>query len=287
MRLPKIGPIKVKIPRSKKSRPMPGAQKTCAIKREGEHWDLIIVCEAEHEVVFHPSTEAVGIDLGLVHLATLSDGRTIEHPRSFRAVQARLAKAQQVLARKKRGSHRRKQANKRIGKIHRKAANKRNDFLHKASRKLVTRYQTIVFEQLAPENMSRRPKPKQDAETGAYVPNGAAARSGLNTSIRNAGWAQFVRYCENKAEEADSRVLLVDPRYTSQICSGCDASKKKTLDERWHSCSCDTELDRDHNSAIAILRIGLTGEPIRRLRTKQVQARTEPSEDALLRSLRL
>jgi putative transposase len=187
-------------------------------------------------------------------------------------------------SRKKRGSKRRKKAWKRVGKIHRKVANQRKDFLHKESRKLLTRYQTIVFERLAPANMSRRAKPKKDEETGTFLPNGASAKSGLNTSIRDAGWAQFVQHCQNKAEEAGSRVLLVDPTYTSQICSGCGAIKPKTLDERWHSCSCGTELDRDHNSAIAILRIGLTGHLIRIPRKKKAQARTEPSEDAPLRS---
>jgi putative transposase len=282
--LSKIGTIKVKIPKGKKARPMLGTQKTCTIKREGEHWYIVIVCEAKQEVVYHPSEEAVGIDLGLLHFATLSDGSTIENPRYLRAAEAKLAKAQQAIARKKRGSKRRKKAGKVVGKIHRKVANQRKDFLHKEARKLVTRYQTIVFEKLAPVNMSRRPKPKKDAETGEYLPNGAAAKTGLNKSIRDAGWAQFVQHCENKAEEAGSRVLLVDPKYTSQICSGCGAIKKKTLDERWHSCSCGTELDRDHNSAIAILRIGLTGESIRIPRKKQAQARTEPSEDAPLRS---
>jgi putative transposase len=282
--LSKIGTIKLKMPKGKKARPMPGTQKTCTIKREGEHWHIVIVCETEQEVVYHPGEEAVGMDLGLLHFATLSDGSTIENPRYLRAAEAKLARSQQAIARKKRGSHRRKKAGKLVGKIHRKVSNQRKDFLHKESRKLVTRYQTIVFEKLAPANMSRRPKPKQDEETGEYLPNGAAAKAGLNKSIRDAGWAQFVQHCENKAEEAGSRVLLVSPKYTSQICSGCGAIKPKTLDERWHSCSCGTELDRDHNSAIAILRIGLTGSDIRIPRTKSSQARTEPSEDAPLRS---
>ena len=112
-------------------------------------------------------------------------------------------------------------------------------------------------------------------------------------SIRDSGWAQFVQHCENKAEEAGSRVLFVDPKYTSQRCSVCGTIKKKTLDERWHSCPCGAELDRDHNSARDILRLGLSGQTIqkkaprpRRTYKKQAQARTEPSGDALLRSPR-
>jgi transposase len=96
-----------------------------------------------------------------------------------------------------------------------------------------------------------------------------------------------VQHCENKAEEAGSCVVLVSPQYSSQMCSGCRAIQKKELDERWHSCSCGTELDRDHNAAINILRMGLSGEPIRIKQQKRSQARTEPSEDAPLRSPRL
>ena len=191
--LSKIGTIKVKLPKGKKARPLLGTQKTCTIKREGEHWFIIIVCETAQQVVYHPSDEAVGIDLGLLHFATLSDGSTIDNPRSLRAAEASIAKAQQAIARKQRGSKRRKKAGKLIGKIHRKVANQRKDFLHKEARKLVTRYQTIVFEHLAPANMSRRPKPKKDEQTGKYLPNGAAAKAGLNKSIRECAVSTFIR----------------------------------------------------------------------------------------------
>ena len=96
--------------------------------------------------------------------------------------------------------------------------------------------------------MSKRPKPKQDKQ-GNYVPNGAAAKGGLNKSIVDAGWGIFQQFCTYKAENAGRDVLFVNPRYTSQVCSGCGTVKKKELSERWHSCECGTELDRDHNAA--------------------------------------
>src|SRR5260370_20004719 len=100
--LSKIGTIKVKIPKGKKARPMLGKKKTCTIKREGEHWYIIIVCEETQDVVYHPSEKAVGIDLGLLHFATLSDGSRIDNPRYLRAAQAKLARSQQAIAKKKR-----------------------------------------------------------------------------------------------------------------------------------------------------------------------------------------
>jgi len=103
------------------------------------------------------------------------------------------------------------------------------------------------------KTLTRKPKPKQDEATGQYLPNGAAAKGGLNKSILDAGWATFVEMCSVKAAWAGRTLLKVDPRYTSQVCSGCGQVRKKELSERWHSCDCGTELDRDVNAAINIL----------------------------------
>ena len=235
----------------------------------------------EQELVYHPSEEAAGIDLGLLHVGTRSDGSTIENPRHLRAGEQKLKKLQERLSHKKRRSKRRRNAAQLVGKKHRHVRNQRKDFHHKEARKLVNGYGVIVFEKLQSANMSNRPKPKQDEATGVYFPNGASAKAGLNTSILDAGWGQFQQIVMNKAEWAGSRVLLVNPKSTSQMCSGCGAIQKKALSERWHRCSCGGELDRDHNAAINIKQAGLF------LLQKASQARTEPSEDALLRSPRL
>ena len=271
--LSKIGTIKVKMHRD-----LEGTIKTCTIKRETNHWYVIFTCEAEQDLIYHPSEEAVGIDLGLLHFATLSDGSTIENPRHLRRSEHKLKKLQEALSRKKRGSKRRRKAAHLVGKAHRRIRNQRKDFHQKEARKLVTQYQIMVFEKLQPANMSRCPKPKQDEKTGQYLPNGANAKAGLNKSILDAGWGQFQQIVMNKAEWAGSRVLLVSPKYTSQLCSGCGAIVHKELEERWHQCSCGCSLDRDHNAAVNILRLGM------QLLAKEFQARTEPSADAPLRS---
>lgn len=252
LHLTKIGNIKVKL-----HRPMIGKVKTCTIKREGDHWYVIFACEIEQPLVYHPSQSEIGIDLGLLHFATLSTGEMIENPRHYRRAEKKLKVLQQSLDRKKRGSHRRHKAVQKVAKAHRKVRNQRRDFLQKESRKLVDTHSLIVFEDLQASNLVRRPKPKQD-ENGVYLPNGASQKSGLNKSIQDAGWNQFVTYCQYKAVDAGTTVLTVNPRYTSQICSGCGTIAKKTLEERWHSCECGCELDRDHNAAINILRVGRT-----------------------------
>ncbi|HEY7125886.1 MAG TPA: transposase [Ktedonobacterales bacterium] len=246
--LSKIGDLKVRL-----HRPLVGQVKTCTIKRDVNHWYVTFSGVVEEEPL-PPCEEAVGIDLGLLHFATLSTGETIENPRLYRKGQKRLKVLQQAKDRKKRGSRRRRRAALALAKAHRKVRNQRKDFHHKAARSLVNRYGLIVFEDLHIMNMNKAPEPKPDPEhEGAYLPNGASAKAGLNQSILDAGWGQFQQFCVAKAESAGRRVLFVDPYNTSQLCSQCGAVVHKTLDQRWHSCECGAELDRDHNSARTIL----------------------------------
>jgi putative transposase len=251
--LSKIGTAKIKLHRE-----LQGKIKTCTIKREGDQWYAVFSCEVDPVQRTPYTDEVVGIDLGVSKLATLSTGDVIENPCHYRKAEAKLAKAQQELSRKKNGSNRRKKAVQKVVKLHRQTRNQRNDYLHKHSRWLVDCYEVIVFEDIAPANLSKRAKPKQDEATGQYLPNGASAKSGLNKSILDAGWHQFMTMCSYKAANAGKvRVVLVDPKYTSQICSQCGAVVKKKLSERWHSCECGCELDRDHNAANNIRKLGL------------------------------
>ncbi len=246
----KIGSIKVKLHREIK-----GTIKTATIKHEAGQWYVIFSCEVEQPELL-PTVECeVGVDLGVTHFAALSDGTFIESPRYYRKALKQLEKLQHVLSKKKRDSYRRKKAVHAVAKAHRKIANQRRDFHHKLAKSLVQEHQTIVFEELAITNISRRTKPRLN-ENGTYLPNGAAAKSGLNKSILDAGWGQFQHIVSHKAACAGRTVLFVNPKYTSQICSQCGTVRKKSLEERWHSCECGCELDRDTNAAINILRAG-------------------------------
>jgi putative transposase len=250
LQLSKIGTVKVVLHRA-----MEGPIKTCTIKREIDQWYVIFTCEVQDEML-PVSREQVGIDLGVTHVAALSDGTFIDHPRYFRRAQKKLARAQQAKDRKKRGSHRHKKAKRQVAKCHRKIRNQRRDFLHKQSRKLVNRFQVIVFEDLPIAHLVRAPQPKQDEATGKYLPNGASAKAGLNKSILDAGWGMFMKMTSVKAASAGRTVLFVDPSRTSQTCPNCGTIRKKTLEERWHSCECGCKLDRDTASAKFILDVG-------------------------------
>ncbi|MFL5652967.1 MAG: RNA-guided endonuclease InsQ/TnpB family protein [Ktedonobacteraceae bacterium] len=251
LRLTKIGTVKLHLHRD-----MAGTIKTLTIKREAEQWYACFTCEIGKPAALQVRSEDVGIDLGVSHFAALSTGEYIENPRHYRKAEKKLKKVQAALSRKKRGSHRRKKAVQAVARTHRQIRNQRADFLHKESRKLVNHFQIIVFEDLQTTNLVKRPQPKQDEETGQYLPNGASSKAGLNKSISDAGWSQFVQYCIYKAAWAGGTLVQVDPKGTSQVCSGCGAVVKKTLEERWHSCTCGCELDRDTNAAKNILRAG-------------------------------
>jgi putative transposase len=96
-------------------------------------------------------------------------------------------------------------------------------------------------------------------EHGRYLPNGAAAKGGLNKSIHDAGWASFIELVEHKAVCAGVTISKVDPNKTSQMCSACHREgEHKDLSLRMHICvHCGVVLDRDHNAAINILDRGL------------------------------
>jgi putative transposase len=250
--LSKIGDLKVRL-----HRPLVGQVKTCTIKRDVNHWYVTFSCEVEEDAL-PPCEEAVGIDLGLLHFATLSTGETMENPRHYRRGLKRIKVLQQAKDRKKRGSHRRKRAAIALATAHRKVRNQRKDFQHQAARALVNRFGLLVFEDLKITNMSKAPEPKPDPEQeGAYLPNGASAKAGLNTSILDAGWGQFQALCVAKASSAGRQVVLVNPYNTSQQCSGCGQLVPKPLEERTHTCPhCGLVIDRDHNAAMNILQAG-------------------------------
>jgi len=128
---------------------------------------------------------------------------------------------QKALRRGKKGSKRREKRKRRISKCYEKQANIRKDFNHKTSKALVKNAQVIIFEDLKTKQMTKRAKPKQDEETGRYLPNNAKAKSGLNRSILSVGWHQLETFTKYKAHRANKTVFKINPSYSSQECADC------------------------------------------------------------------
>ena len=232
--LSKIGSIKVKL-----HRPIQGTIKTLTIRRQNSKWYACFSCE----VVAKPlkkSKKAIGIDVGISSFATLSNGEKIENPRFFKTEQKVLAKAQRKLSKQKNKSPERKKAKKVVARVHERIGNRRNNFCHQISRRLVNRFGIICIEDLSINQMKQ----------GNF-------RS-LNRSIGDVAWGQFANSLSYKAENAGRLVLQVNPAFTSQDCSRCGYRQVKKLADRVHRCSsCGFEIDRDQNSALNILSLGL------------------------------
>jgi putative transposase len=191
-------------------RPVRGQVKTITAKREGERWYVVLSCEDVPAEPLEPAGSSAGIDMGVASFLTTSDGTHLPNPRHLTATADRLAAAQRDLARKKRGSNRRKKTVAKVAGLHGKVRRQRLDYAHKTALALVREYDLIVHEDLKITNMTRRPKPRPDGN-GGHQPNGAAAKAGLNKSIHDAGWGIFLRILSAKAESAGRHVIAVDP----------------------------------------------------------------------------
>jgi len=230
-----FGEINIKL-----HRPVDGTIKTMTLKKEATgKWYAILTAETDAKPVPKNTESEVGIDLGLINFAVLSDGTIIKNPRHLKKHQDNLRAKQKPVSRAKWGSSNRKKAKKRLAIVHEKVRNTRRDFLHKLSRKLIHSHSLIALEDLASQEM---------------------AENAYGKSINDAGWSEFISMLFYKAEGAGSRVVLVDPKNTTKECSCCGTLTDKELLERQHNCpSCGLSMNRDHNAAINILNRATAG----------------------------
>jgi putative transposase len=250
-----IGKVKVDLHRE-----VAGRVKMIQIKRRGRRWSLVLSCDDVPANPLPATGRQVGIDLGIVGFATTSDGGHVDNPRWARAAADRLAAAQRRLQRACRGGKNRAAKRETVAARHRKIANQRKDFHHKQARELVARYDLIVVEDLKIANMLRRAKPVSDPDNpGMFLPNGARAKTGLNRSISDAGWGQFVSILRAKAEDAGRAWIEIDPRHTSDGCERCGhTARANRVTQAEFACQrCGHTAQADEHAARNILRAGL------------------------------
>lgn len=237
--------------RLKMHRELAGKPLRLTVKKDGRgRWFVIIIVKLP--AIFGPTAQgALALDLGIENLVTDSNG--IAYGKIAPDREAERLKVEQAFARKKRGSRRwRKWHQKLTRQRFREACARRTRHFQLASRIVKSGAQIIAVEKLKLKNMTRSAKGTSESH-GKNV----AAKSGLNRSILDSGMGQFVKILTDKAESAGRLVVAVDPRNTSQQCSDCGTIVKKTLKERWHSCSCGAQYHRDHNAARNVLQRGV------------------------------
>jgi putative transposase len=226
------------------SRPLPEGAKptTVTVSRDSAgRWFVCLLCEDPSVRPLAMTCTAVGIDVGLDHLFTLSTGEKIANPRHERRDRERLAKAQRELSRKAKGDGaNRQKARQEVAKIHARIADRRRDVLHKLTTRLVRENQTLVIEDLTVRSM---------------VKNRSMSRA-----ISDAAWAQFRNLLEYKATWYGREVIAVDRFFpSSKLCSHCGTLQPEMpLGVRtWMCGSCGTVHDRDVNAAKNVLAAGL------------------------------
>jgi putative transposase len=229
LRIQAVGLVKVKMHREIK-----GEIKTVRIKSEGGRWYGIFSCDLGDVEVKPSNKPPAGVDVGLEHFLTTSDGDYIKNPRFLKTELPRLRRQQRSVSRKRKGGRNRRKEIERLARTHARIANLRGEHHHKVALKLVRRYGLVAVEDLNILGMSKNHR--------------------LARAIQDVAWGRFLSTLEHKAESAGARFVRVNAKNTSQECSGCGRIVRKELSERWHKCPyCGLSLQRDHNSALVIL----------------------------------
>ena len=242
------------------------------VSRRAGRWYASLTVEREEPAVRRaPKGGAVGVDLGIKTLATLSDGTVIENPRYLRKSERRLKMAQKALSRKVKGSRRRAKARAKVAHLHARVANQRQDAMHKATTWLASTFSEICIE---------------DLNAAGMVKNRRLAKA-----VSDAAFGEFRRQLEYKTARTGAQLHVIDRWYpSSKTCSSCGAVKAKlSLNERTYKCDgCGLVMDRDLNAAVNIRVAGSApetlnahGGTVRRSgqpgRATQVPVKCEPS----------
>ncbi|MDW8810005.1 RNA-guided endonuclease TnpB family protein [Streptomyces scabiei] len=224
------------------SRPLPegATPSTVTVSQDAAgRWFVSMLCD--DAVTSAPATtNAVGIDLGITSLATLSTGEKITNPKHERKDRARLARAQRELSRKAQGEGaNRAKARRKVARVHARIADRRRDFLHKLTTRLVRENQTVVIEDLTVRNMVRNHK--------------------LARAVSDAAWTDMRSMLEYKTAWYGRELVVVDRFFpSSKLCGACGTIRAKLpLDVRMWTCECGAVHDRDVNAAKNILAAGL------------------------------
>lgn len=208
-------------------------------RADGYYVQFVIRVENKEELP--PTGKTVGLDVGLVDFYTDSNGETESNPRFYRQGEVKLRLKQRRVSRKVKGSTNRKRAINRLARLHLKISRQREEHAKRVARCVIRSNDLVAYEDLRIKNLVKN--------------------QNLAKSINDAGWYQFRKWLEYFGTKFSRITVAVNPAYTSQNCSACGITVKKSLSTRTHVCQCGCRLGRDKNAAINILNraLGTTG----------------------------
>lgn len=247
------------------SRPLPIGFKirTVTIRCKSNGWYMSVRLEDESvpavlTIDKSQIQSAIGVDLGLKKLASVSDGRLIPNPRFGKRLERRKTRLNRAASRKKLGSMNRRKAYQRMGRLDQRIVNQRCDYHWKVAHQLVRSAACIVFEDLNIQGMTARCKPKKNPVTGKYLHNNQAAKSGLNKAILDTAWGDLKLKTKAVAEKSGVLVHAINPKHTSQECSVCGYISPVNRDcEKFLCENCCHYADADIDAAVVIRQRGL------------------------------
>jgi putative transposase len=263
VKFPKMGWVRYRQGRGKSARKIQGEVRSITVSRDGDHWFASILCKQEAATPPAVHGFAVGADLGVAKAIALSTGEVLEVLGMTKAEQKKLAKLQQAMAKKMRFSKNWQKLKRRIARLHSTVARRRRDSINKATTYLAKNHRLIVIEDLRVKNMTRAPKPKADPDLeGAFLPNGAAAKAGLNRVVLDKGFGEIRRQLDYKHVWYGSQLLAENPAYTSQKCSECGHTEADNRQSQEGFCclKCGHTENADLNAAKNILSAGIHTE---------------------------
>jgi len=254
-KLPRIGTIRVKEKAAKLQSLVDGGRArilSATVSEEAGRFYVSFTCEVERQDAPAVRPDAlVGVDLGVTHLAVVSDGTVVKNPKALSRYERRMKRLSRELARRQGGSKRARRTRTSLARCHRKVANLRRDGVAKLTSELATGYGTVVVEDLGVRGMTAAPKPVQNG-TGAHLNNGRGRKAALNRAVLDASLAEIRRQLAYKLAWRGGTLLVADRFFpSSKLCSSCGAAKATlTLAERIFNCeSCGLKVDRDLNAA--------------------------------------
>jgi len=245
--LPKIGWV-----RYRNSREVVGEIKNVTVSQKCGKWYVSIQTEFEAEIPA-PKGGEIGIDMGIVRFATLSNGEYFEPLNAFKTYKGKLAKLQRHLKHKVKGSHNWLKLKAKIAKLHHKIANTRKDYLHKISNNISKNHAIVYVEDLKVANMTKSANGDIN-QPGKNVKQ----KSGLNRAILDQAWFEFRRQLEYKLAWNGGFLVAVPPQNTSRSCPFCGhiAKENRKTQSDFECVDCGYTENADVVGAINILQRG-------------------------------
>jgi putative transposase len=251
--IPKLGWVKFKLSRALPAGELGMARITCS---PAGRWHVSLPAPQPVVPDAGRTGRSIGIDRGVATTIATSDKQMLRAPKMRKREQAKLARLEREKARRRKGSARRKAVVKRIATVHETVAGRRRDWVEKITTRVAANYDFVAVEQLPVRNMVRRPKPKPDPDNpGQYLPNGAAAKAGLNKGIYANCWGMFARRLGHKMKASGTTLVEVSARYSSQQCRKCGHTAKENRQSQavFRCVACGHGDHADHNAAEIVL----------------------------------